>query len=123
MSTSGRYKFTLKEDHSFFVDGLIGVIFANPYFRCFNGHCTLLAGYSWNGCTFAPDFNGTYYAAMEHDPLYQYRRLITGILPSFKRKKADLHFDKKMQEAKFKGRLIYFKGVRWFGWISYYFFN
>ena len=113
-----KYKFTLENDHCFYVPELEDVVFSAPFFRCFNGHCVISKGYSWNGATLAKDYPETYIATLEHDVLYQY-----GAAMNLKRKIADLVFRQKMTEANFKYTNYYYIAVRLCGWFFYYLLN
>lgn len=100
-----------------------------------NGDARVLAGYAWDGCT--PKFSvfdivfGTpdgipnektgkpkaYYASLLHDALYQF---LDAQLP-LKRAQADLVFLEILARDSFAPRWVYYKAVRWFGWLFRYF--
>ena len=104
------HNYTLENDYHYYSDRLKEICLATEYVFICNGYITIKKGYSWNGCTYVPDFKGTYYASLIHDALYQYK---------VGRKIADLVFYDLMKRDKFKGAWIYYNGVKLFGRLFY----
>lgn len=102
--------YILKNDYHYYNDKLKGVYLATEYVFICSGYITINKGYSWNGCSYVPDFKGTYYASLIHDALYQYK---------VGRKIADSIFYDLMKRDKFKGAWIYYNGVKLFGRLFY----
>lgn len=91
------YNFILKKDFFFYSESLETYNIHEQYFSCLYGLCRVRRGYSWNGCTGAPDFKETFLASAVHDALYQY-----GKKNGVKRKDADETFLKALQYSNFK---------------------
>ena len=106
-----QYKYTLKKDHYFYNEHLKNVIFRHEFFECVYGNCVIKKGYSWDGCTFAPDFKETYTASLIHDVLYQFNIV--------DREKADLVFYEILKQNGFRFAKIYYFAVRLFGGLFY----
>ena len=105
-----KYKYTLPENYNYYNERLKNVYYSSDWLHISNGYITIDKGYSWNGCSYVPDFKGTYYASLVHDALYQYK---------VDRKIADLVFYDLMKRDNFKLKWIYYKGVYFFGKFFY----
>ena len=90
---------------------LKGYYYSNEWISIVNGYITIREGYSWNGCTFAPDFETTLDASCVHDAFYQFH-----FAP---RKVADKVFYDLLKQNKFIFAKIYYISVRIFGWLFY----
>ena len=104
------HNYKLNTDYHYYNDRLKDIYLATEYVFIYNGYITIKKGYSWNGCSYVPDFKGTYYASLIHDALYQYR---------INRNIADLVFYDLMKRDKSKVSWIYYKGVYFFGKFFY----
>lgn len=104
------YKFTLNEGYVYFEPLLKGLKVDKPYLKVIDCMVIIPKGYSWNGCTLAPDFKSTYYASLVHDALYQYK---------VNRKLADKVFYNILKEHGFKAAKLYYLGTRIFGNLFY----
>ena len=107
----GKYKYTLLKDFVFFSDQLKNVKFKNKYVDIWNGVIIVKEGYSWDGCSYAPDTERTLAASLVHDVLYQFRVV--------DRNKCDKIFYELLVLYDFNFSLLYYAGVRTFGWIFY----
>ena len=107
---SKHYKFTLKEPLHTYSSELKEVYFSNDWLMVCNGFITVKKGYSWDGCTFAPDTKDTYEASCVHDALYQF---------NINRLKADLTFYDLLKQNKFPFAKTYYISVRLFGFLFY----
>jgi len=103
-----KYKYTLPEDLLINVYTLKGIEVGEKWLTIKDCVVFIPKGYSWNGCTLAPDFKETYIASCVHDACYQFK---------VKRSKSDKAFYELTN--KFKFRKLYYIGVRIFGWIFY----
>lgn len=91
------------------------------WLRIVRGTIFVRAGYSWDGCSSAPDgatdpTTGkpiTYYASCVHDALYQFIK--TRDFP-YTRAQCDGIFYRLLREAGFPFARLYWLGVRLFGW-------
>ena len=92
MNISSRYKYTLQSDYVYKSDLLLGVYFYNDWLVICDGVLRVSKGYSWDGCTLAPDFKATYHASLIHDAMYQFKQ---------PRKIADQLFLEQMQKDNF----------------------
>ena len=106
-----KYKFTLQDSPHLYIKGLKGIFFSNEWVQICNGFVTVKRGYSWDGCTFAPDFKETYTASLIHDVLYQFNIV--------DREKADLVFYEILKQNGFRFAKIYYFAVRLFGGLFY----
>lgn len=104
------WKFTLNNDYISFEPLLKGIERDEEYLKVSDCMVSIPKGYSWDGCTFAPDFKKTYFASCLHDSLYQYK---------VGRKLADKVFYSRMKREGFKLSKLYYLGTRLFGWIFY----
>ena len=104
------YNYKLNSDYHYYNIRLKGIYLATEYIFICDGYITIKKWYSWNGCSYVPDFKGTYYASLVHDALYQYK---------VDRKIADLVFYDLMKRDNFKLKWIYYKGVYFFGKFFY----
>jgi hypothetical protein len=104
------WKYTLDEPFGDFFRCLDDIRVTEPFLVIDSGFINIPEGYSWNGCSMALDFKGTYYASLIHDALYQYK---------VNRAVADRVFYEKMKEDKFKLAGLYYIAVRLFGWMYY----
>ena len=100
------HNYKLSNDYNYYNIRLKGIYLASEYVFICDGYITIKKGYAWNGCSYVPDFKGTYYASLVHDALYQYK---------INRNVADLVFYDLMKRDKFIGSCVYYKGVRIFG--------
>ena len=107
----GKYKYTLKEPLSTYSVELKDVYFSNDWLMVCNGFITVNSGYSWDGCSFAPDTIETYIASCIHDAFYQFHFTT--------RKRADLAFYDLLKQNKFPFAKIYYISVRLFGFLFY----
>lgn len=105
------YKFTLESKFEIYIQELRGVYFKNEWIKVWDGYVTIKKGYSWDGCSFAPDTIETYIASCIHDAFYQFH-FIT-------RKRADKAFYDLLKQNKFPFAKIYYISVRLFGFIFY----
>ena len=106
-----RYKYKLVKPLRAYSKELQGYFFNNEWISIVNGHITIREGYSWNGCTFAPDFKSTIDASCVHDAFYQFH-----FAP---RKVADKVFYDLLKQNKFMLAKIYYISVRLFGGLFY----
>ena len=104
-------KFILTEDFIFFVEDLKHIKFKNEYIDIWNGVIVIKKGFIWNGCTFALNTKKTMVASLIHDALYQIKVI--------DRNKCDKIFYKILKLYDFEFSLLYFLGVKIFGWIFY----
>ena len=104
------YKYTLKKPLRLFSKELIGYFFNNEWISIVNGYITIREGYSWNGCTFAPDFEATIDASCVHDAMYQFE---------IDKELADKTFYDLLKQNKFPLAKIYYISVRLFGFLFY----
>ena len=104
------YKFTLASTLSAYSRELQGVYFHNDWLMVCNGFVTIKRGYSWDGCTFAPDTLETYEASCVHDALYQFK---------IDKMKSDKAFYDLLKQNGFQLAKIYYISVRLFGFIFY----
>ena len=104
------YNYKLNSDYHYYNIRLKDTYLTTEYLFIYNGYITIKKGYAWNGCSYVPDFKGTYYASLIHDALYQYK---------VDRKIADLVFYDLMKRDNFKLKWIYYKGVYFFGKFFY----
>ena len=107
-----KYDYVLENDYHYFNEGLKGIYLATEYVFICNGYITIKKGYSWNGCSYVPDFQSTYYASLIHDALYQYH---------IGKKIADKVFFDIMKRDGFYLKYVYYYGVVMFGFIGYRF--
>ena len=105
------YKFTLTANLYAYSRELKDVYFSNDWIMVCNGFITVKIGYSWDGCTFAPDPIETHIASCVHDAFYQFH-FIT-------RKRADKAFYDLLKQNKFPFAKIYYISVRLFGFLFY----
>ena len=89
---------------------LKGVYFSNEWISIVNGYVTVQKGYSWNGCTFAPDTKETYAASCVHDAMYQFK---------INREVSDNAFYELLKQHGFRYAKIYYISVRLFGFLFY----
>lgn len=106
----GKYKYTLKEPLYTYSVELKDVYFSNDWIMVCNGFITIKKGYSWDGCTFAPDTIETHIASCVHDACYQFK---------VNRLKSDRCFYDLLKQNKFSFAKIYYISVRLFGFIFY----
>ena len=100
------HNYKLSNDYNYYNIRLKGIYLTSEYVFISDGYITIKKGYAWNGCSYVPDFKGTYYASLVHDALYQYK---------INRKIADLVFLDIMHRDNFKLAGIYYVGVMLFG--------
>ena len=105
-----KYKLTLKEHLYTYSVELKDVYFSNNWLMICNGYITIKKGYSWDGCTFAPDTKSTYEASCVHDALYQFK---------IDKQKRDLAFYDLLKQNGFTLAKIYYISVRLFGFLFY----
>lgn len=79
-----------------------------------NDILTILKGYAWNGCTGAPDFQGTLLGSLYHDLMYQF-----GSLNLWTFDEANEIFYIQMKQESFKLAWVYYKAVCSFGRLFY----
>ena len=106
----GKYKHTLKESLYTYSIELKDVYFSNNWLMVCNGFITIKSGYSWDGCTFAPDTIKTHIASCVHDACYQFK---------INRFKSDRCFYDLLKQNKFPFAKIYYISVRLFGFLFY----
>lgn len=105
-----KYKYTLSEDLTLNVYALKGIEVNEKWLKVRDCVAFIPKTYSWDGCTFAPDFKSTYHASLVHDVLYQYK---------INRKLADKVFYNILKEYDFKAAKLYYLGTRIFGNLFY----
>ena len=104
------YKYTLQKEYIFKSDLLLDMYFYNDWLVICDGVLRVSKGYSWDGCTFAPDFKSTYHASLIHDAMYQFKQ---------PRKIADELFLEQMKRDNFFLSFFYYFSVRLFGSFFY----
>ena len=102
--------YILENDYHYYSDRLKGIYLATEYVFICDGYITIKKVYSWNGCTFAPDFKATYHASLIHDAMYQFEQ---------PRRIADLLFLEQMRKDNFCLSYFYYFSVRLFGSFFY----
>ncbi|MDD5439347.1 MAG: DUF1353 domain-containing protein [Candidatus Omnitrophica bacterium] len=132
----GVYVYCIKENYTLGTS-IKGRVYENDWFKLEpDGSMTVKGthgnGYSWDGCSpkwklndmffgtpeavlnYATRKSKTYYASLVHDVLYQFSRDIRYLVM---RKQADREFYTILKRDGFKMALLYYWGVRSFGWI------
>ena len=104
------YKFTLDYDLTAYSHTLKDVYFASEWLFLNGGHITVKRGYSWDGCTFAPDTKETYAASCVHDAMYQFK---------IDREVSDNAFYELLKQHGFRYAKFYYISVRLFGFLFY----
>lgn len=120
-----RYKYTLKNDVSYLTD-YYNQEFNSKWFTIEkNGRMTVKKGYSFDGCSPSfklfkirgkqfyvgtPDFKKTYYTALIHDAIYQFK-----LKCRLSQYDADKLFKEAMEIEKFRLKRIYYWFVKTFG--------
>ena len=94
------------------ISDLQGINFSCESGYIIDGRILIKDSYIWDGCTFAIDTDNTYIAGLIHDFLYEYKPV--------SRWMADKIFYRILRDSKFELSLVYYIGVRLFGW---YWFN
>ena len=104
------YKYKLDKPLRLHSKELQGYFFNNEWISIVNGYITIREGYSWNGCTLAPDFETTLDASCVHDAMYQFE---------LDKELSDKTFYDLLKQNKFIFAKIYYISVRLFGWLFY----
>lgn len=104
------YNFKLDYDLTAYSHQLKDTYFINDWLVINAGHVIVKKGYSWNGCTLAPDTKETYVASCLHDAMYQFK---------LGRKLSDRVFYELLKQHGFRFAKFYYISVRLFGVFFY----
>ena len=105
--TKKKYKYTLKTSVYFYIKELKGITFSNDFVSINNGVIVIKRGYSWDGCTLAPDSLSSYLGSLLHDALYQFKIVDQQL--------ADYLFYRQLIKDRHKFAKLYYIGVILFG--------